>query len=251
MAADAASARAPKDADGLRTRYAEFSWNKLFFGGAPQPNGCTPPVYEYGKYVGQDPDPNIRAQASAATRTPVIRLTAPNRAWPAHAEVRAGDAERDRVSSSAVFDLEAGTSASASRGDRAVMAGATRPCPRWRDACSSAPSRCRDRRRRTSPWLERCAARTRAPESEPRRNDSTTGSVILPSRKSSPTFLPSLARFAAVVERVVDQLEGDAEIHAVRAAGGDSPGPSAPRAPDPPRQAAANSSAVLARITAR
>ena len=27
----------------------------------------------------------------------------------------------------------------------------------------------------------------------PRRNDSTTGSVILPSRKSSPTFLPSLA----------------------------------------------------------
>ena len=29
--------------------------------------------------------------------------------------------------------------------------------------------------------------------SEPRRNDSTTGSVILPSRKSSPTFLPSLA----------------------------------------------------------
>ena len=29
--------------------------------------------------------------------------------------------------------------------------------------------------------------------SEPRRNDSTTGSVILPSRKSSPIFLPSLA----------------------------------------------------------
>ncbi len=29
---------------------------------APQPNGCAPPVYSYGKYVGQDPDPNIRFQ---------------------------------------------------------------------------------------------------------------------------------------------------------------------------------------------
>jgi len=29
---------------------------------APQPNGCAPPVYAYGKYVGQDPDPNIRLQ---------------------------------------------------------------------------------------------------------------------------------------------------------------------------------------------
>jgi hypothetical protein len=28
----------------------------------PQPNGCAPPVYAYGKYVGQDPDPNIRLQ---------------------------------------------------------------------------------------------------------------------------------------------------------------------------------------------
>lgn len=28
----------------------------------PQPNGCAPPVYAYGKYVGQDPDPNIRFQ---------------------------------------------------------------------------------------------------------------------------------------------------------------------------------------------
>jgi len=28
----------------------------------PQPNGCAPPVYAYGKYVGQDPDPNIRQQ---------------------------------------------------------------------------------------------------------------------------------------------------------------------------------------------
>jgi len=29
---------------------------------APKPNGCAPPVYAYGKYVGQDPDPNIRFQ---------------------------------------------------------------------------------------------------------------------------------------------------------------------------------------------
>jgi hypothetical protein len=29
---------------------------------APQPNCCAPPVYAYGKYVGQDPDPNIRFQ---------------------------------------------------------------------------------------------------------------------------------------------------------------------------------------------
>ena len=28
----------------------------------PQPNGCSPPIYAYGKYVGQDPDPNIRFQ---------------------------------------------------------------------------------------------------------------------------------------------------------------------------------------------
>ena len=28
----------------------------------PQPNGCAPPVYAYGKYIGQDPDPNIRFQ---------------------------------------------------------------------------------------------------------------------------------------------------------------------------------------------
>ena len=29
---------------------------------APQPNGCAPPVYAYGKFVGQDPDLNIRFQ---------------------------------------------------------------------------------------------------------------------------------------------------------------------------------------------
>ena len=28
----------------------------------PQPNGCAPAVYQYGKFIGQDPDPNIRHQ---------------------------------------------------------------------------------------------------------------------------------------------------------------------------------------------
>lgn len=41
----------------------EFSWGFLLPGHpAPQPNGCAPPVYVYGKYIGQDPDPNIRLQ---------------------------------------------------------------------------------------------------------------------------------------------------------------------------------------------
>ena len=40
----------------------QFSWSFLLSGSTPQPNGCSPPVYEYGKYIGQDPDPNIRFQ---------------------------------------------------------------------------------------------------------------------------------------------------------------------------------------------
>lgn len=40
-----------------------FSWGFVLPGSpAPEPNGCAPPVYEYGLYVGQDPDPNIRFQ---------------------------------------------------------------------------------------------------------------------------------------------------------------------------------------------
>jgi hypothetical protein len=40
-----------------------FSWSFLLPGHpGPQPNGCAPPVYAYGKYIGQDPDPNIRFQ---------------------------------------------------------------------------------------------------------------------------------------------------------------------------------------------
>jgi hypothetical protein len=28
----------------------------------PRPNGCSPPVYENGRFLGQDPDANIRFQ---------------------------------------------------------------------------------------------------------------------------------------------------------------------------------------------
>lgn len=48
-----------------------FSWGNAFFGGgpAPGPNGCAPPVYQYGRYVGQDPDPFIRLQLMRDPRT--------------------------------------------------------------------------------------------------------------------------------------------------------------------------------------
>jgi len=40
----------------------EFSWTGWLFNPPPQPNGCSPPVYVDGEFIGQDPDPNIRAQ---------------------------------------------------------------------------------------------------------------------------------------------------------------------------------------------
>ncbi len=39
-----------------------FSWWGVLSNPPPAPNGCAPPVYQYGRYVGQDPDPNIRFQ---------------------------------------------------------------------------------------------------------------------------------------------------------------------------------------------
>lgn len=38
------------------------TWRGILFNGAPQPNGCSPPVYYGSRYIGQDPDPNIRFQ---------------------------------------------------------------------------------------------------------------------------------------------------------------------------------------------
>ena len=39
-----------------------FTFGGIFFNPAPRPNGCAPAVYNYGRYVGQDPDPFIRQQ---------------------------------------------------------------------------------------------------------------------------------------------------------------------------------------------
>lgn len=61
LAADPALARAKQKARPLCVdRAAPFSLEKLIFGTRPQPNGCAPPVFAYGQYVGQDPDSNIR-----------------------------------------------------------------------------------------------------------------------------------------------------------------------------------------------
>lgn len=48
-----------------------FSWGNALFGGGPPPgpNGCAPPVYQYGRYVGQDPDPFIRLQLMRDPKT--------------------------------------------------------------------------------------------------------------------------------------------------------------------------------------
>jgi hypothetical protein len=42
----------------------QFSFYDLLFGTgpAPQANGCAPAVYSGGRFVGQDPDPNVRLQ---------------------------------------------------------------------------------------------------------------------------------------------------------------------------------------------
>jgi len=40
-----------------------FSWDFIWtLRPDPQPNGCAPPVYDAGRYLGQDPDPHIRYQ---------------------------------------------------------------------------------------------------------------------------------------------------------------------------------------------
>jgi hypothetical protein len=47
----------------------EFTLYGFLFNPRPQPNGCAPPVYTYGRYVGQDPDPFIRQQLNRDPRT--------------------------------------------------------------------------------------------------------------------------------------------------------------------------------------
>ena len=63
MATDSAAARVRHPKPRCVDRPYQFSWDSLLPGQpAPQPNGCSPAVYQYGQYVGQDPDPNIRFQ---------------------------------------------------------------------------------------------------------------------------------------------------------------------------------------------
>ena len=40
----------------------QFSWAGILLNPRPSPNGCAPPVFVGGYYVGQDPDPFIRQQ---------------------------------------------------------------------------------------------------------------------------------------------------------------------------------------------
>jgi hypothetical protein len=40
----------------------ERPWFSLSSRDEPRPNGCAPAVYQYGKFIGQDPDANIRQQ---------------------------------------------------------------------------------------------------------------------------------------------------------------------------------------------
>ncbi len=63
MAADPAAARSRHKAKSRCVDQPhEFSIAGLLLNQPPQPNGCAPPVYAYGVYVGQDPDPFIRQQ---------------------------------------------------------------------------------------------------------------------------------------------------------------------------------------------
>jgi hypothetical protein len=63
IAATPALARAKKERAQCVDRPQQFSWNFILPGQpAPRPNGCAPPVYNYGRFIGQDPDPNIRLQ---------------------------------------------------------------------------------------------------------------------------------------------------------------------------------------------
>jgi hypothetical protein len=63
VAADPALARARhKASPHCVDRQFEFTWSGVWFNPPPEWNGCSPPVYVNGKFIGQDPDVNIRAQ---------------------------------------------------------------------------------------------------------------------------------------------------------------------------------------------
>jgi hypothetical protein len=54
--------RAPPPPRHCVDRPADFGLLGFIFNPQPGPNWCSPPVYQYGQYVGQDPDPFIRQQ---------------------------------------------------------------------------------------------------------------------------------------------------------------------------------------------
>ena len=56
----------------------QFSLPNFIFGlgNEPRPNGCAPPVYDDGYFVGQDPDPNIR---QGLARDPETGYESPNK----------------------------------------------------------------------------------------------------------------------------------------------------------------------------
>jgi hypothetical protein len=63
VVADPALARAKKKAQRqCDDRPQTFTWGGIITNPAPRPNGCAPAVYQFGRYVGQDPDPFIRQQ---------------------------------------------------------------------------------------------------------------------------------------------------------------------------------------------
>ncbi len=70
VAADPALARVKKKAKPqCIDRPVQFSWHKFFNGPAPRPNGCSPPVFVNGEFIGQDPDPRIRFQLMRVPET--------------------------------------------------------------------------------------------------------------------------------------------------------------------------------------
>lgn len=62
-AADQAQARSRHQARSQCVdRPQHFFLEGILLNRKPGPNGCAPPVFAYGEYIGQDPDPNLRHQ---------------------------------------------------------------------------------------------------------------------------------------------------------------------------------------------
>lgn len=79
LAADPALARSKSAKMKARAqcvdRNVPFSWDRTFYhlivpsDRAPRPNGCSPAVHTYGRFIGQDPDYNIRFQLNRDPET--------------------------------------------------------------------------------------------------------------------------------------------------------------------------------------